>query len=240
MTLLVFYLLSVCLTSAHAKSLTLNFTNPAVLYSSHWTVASYAGNTPFAASAQVGSFLSVNFPENTVSAEFVGFKQRDGSAYGVCLDCDTDTGSLTIIDGHDRNNTQPVVLFSAVDLSPNTSHALTVFNLPDNRFAKRSKITFHSIILDIDDSSNSGVVNGSVGHEVSSQPNNAGSHVSGDNGSRMSDRNPTFPYSAHSPFRKRFSTPNSGCHCDNRTAVALSNLHRSHNDKGRTAQYNFY
>jgi len=50
--------------------------------------------------------------------------------------------------------TLKVVLFSMLNLDPTAPHTLTVYNLPDVRFAKSGEITFQSIILNTDDGEN--------------------------------------------------------------------------------------
>jgi len=195
-----FHVLSALVVLTQAGSLTVDFTNPAVLLSPDWTIPPSSqippsGNPPFASTTAIGAFLSLNFPNGTFAAQYVGFARAGGSSYGVCLDCIGDQGTFQVIDGHDGSlnsddDATSTILFSLLDLDPTAPHTLSVYNLPDDRFNKSGAITFQSIIFnttdsgDASDDSNGVSVGDSNGNSTSSD---GGDNAGGSNGNNSTN-----------------------------------------------------
>ncbi|KIJ47252.1 hypothetical protein M422DRAFT_778185 [Sphaerobolus stellatus SS14] len=130
--------------------------DPRVVYqpSESWFMSgvvpqAFAGTFMF--SEDINASVIFTFPIPATAVYWQGFKQSDGGAYEVCLDCspeDENEGYITV-DGHDDNaqpSDPPSVLFSLTGLS-NSVHKLVIRNRPDPRFGNLSTITVDSFTL---------------------------------------------------------------------------------------------
>ncbi|TFK76904.1 hypothetical protein BDN72DRAFT_890697 [Pluteus cervinus] len=137
----------------YGKTVTLGLSDPSLSFPTGWQTSQSASGEPFLSTTSLGEVLRVTIPDFATSLQYRGYKQSQGSVYGVCLDCNTSM-LLSFADGHDPSLTNDTdaklsTLFT-MDLNPLTVHEFTLFNFPDSQFNATSELTFHSLVVDLE------------------------------------------------------------------------------------------
>lgn len=112
---------------------------------------SQASGGSFQFARNLGDNVTIQLPVNSVAVYYHGFQLSSGSLYETCLDCDSQK-IQDFFDAHNESpSSDPTILFSKVNLDPDVTHTLEVFNVGDKRFNSTGVITLDSLTVTIRD-----------------------------------------------------------------------------------------
>ncbi|KAL0575040.1 hypothetical protein V5O48_006941 [Marasmius crinis-equi] len=152
--------LSISLVEAAARNVTLGFSDSSLQFAPGWIASNdQLSGALFYSFDEIAPALTATLPENTTRISYIGLKRAGGSQYGICFNCEDDSSSIILVDGHDDSiqddgQAIPAVIFSlTVNRDRGARNTFSLFNLPDNRFTGPSTITFQLLVVTLDDGS---------------------------------------------------------------------------------------